>query len=280
MNCSNCNAPILEEDKFCGECGTPVGKQPRTSESSTGQVEDSAADVEIKRTSGRQQNCNAAIEKEYVFCGQCGQKSNPGTTSKSTEKSTLEDVTSTCRKCGASLGAEDQLRGKFGTQVEQVTRVKENSVGARGETDSATSSKALRTHSSLSLLKILASRFFVVVIAYACGLLGAFAIAVNIEYRFIYFTVFICSIAFSAIAVSVTLGINMLVHRLSGGWNIFGKSGSYLIVIGSGGVAYLYICNYFGLEEDEIEFYIPIIVIAIVVTTLVQIIDLVRERKG
>ena len=30
MNCSNCNAPLNENDTFCSNCGTPVNQAPKT----------------------------------------------------------------------------------------------------------------------------------------------------------------------------------------------------------------------------------------------------------
>jgi hypothetical protein len=56
MNCTNCDAPLEPNAKFCGECGQPV-----TSPSS----ESSSA---LKCT-----HCGAVLDPSFRFCGECGQ---------------------------------------------------------------------------------------------------------------------------------------------------------------------------------------------------------------
>jgi len=55
MNCTNCNAPLEPNAKFCGECGHLVSEKAVHASS------------ELQCT-----NCGAGIEPGFEFCGECG----------------------------------------------------------------------------------------------------------------------------------------------------------------------------------------------------------------
>jgi hypothetical protein len=55
MNCTNCDAPLEPDAKFCGECGQPV--TPASSRPSSN----------LKCT-----HCGADLDPSFQFCGECG----------------------------------------------------------------------------------------------------------------------------------------------------------------------------------------------------------------
>ena len=95
MLCTNCNAKLLHDDVFCGDCGTPVVRQAAPVAAPGGM------------TCG---NCGVPLVPGDVFCGDCGTPAaNQGAAAP------VVPAGMSCSKCGQPMEMDDAFCGDCGT---------------------------------------------------------------------------------------------------------------------------------------------------------------------
>ena len=94
MLCTNCNASLLHDDVFCGDCGTPVARQAS--------VAPAAGGMSCSR-------CGQPVSLDDTFCGDCG--------TPVTQQTSAPPMTGgmSCSKCSLPMAMDDLFCGDCGT---------------------------------------------------------------------------------------------------------------------------------------------------------------------